>query len=141
MILTDKFEIAIIEIPKYRKGYKKNEKLDTWLKFIDNPEEMNMEDIHNDESIEQAQELLEKISQDEYERELEWKRELFQMDLKAYKATALEKGMKEGLEKGIEKGIEKEKIRIAKSLLEKNIDLQVISECTGLSIAEIENLK
>ena len=48
--------------------------------------------------------------------------------------------LKEAKEKGIEKGIEQEKIDIAKNMLSKNIDISVISECTGLSKEEIEKL-
>lgn len=69
---------------------------------------------------------------------------------------AIEEGLKEGLEKGIEQGIEKgikqgikqgmeqgsvaKAKEIAKSLLENNIDINVISKSTGLSIEEINGL-
>ena len=49
--------------------------------------------------------------------------------------------LEEAREQGIEKGIEQEKIEIVKNMLSKNIDISVISECTGLSKEEIERLK
>ena len=49
--------------------------------------------------------------------------------------------MKSAEKKGLEQGILQEKIEIAKNLLNKNIDINIISESTGLSIEEIENLK
>ena len=39
-----------------------------------------------------------------------------------------------------EEGMQKEKIEIAKNMLEKNIEIDLISSCTGLSIKEIESL-
>ena len=47
----------------------------------------------------------------------------------------------ESLRKGIEQGIEQEKQEIAKNMLSKNMELNLISELTGLTIEEINNLK
>ena len=56
----------------------------------------------------------------------------------------MEKGIQEGIEKGrqegIEKGIKENQILTAKNMKNKNMDLSLISELTGLSIKEIENL-
>ncbi len=49
-------------------------------------------------------------------------------------------GIEEGMKQGIEKGIEKRNIEFAKQLKDKKIDIQIISETTGLSISEIEKL-
>ncbi len=43
--------------------------------------------------------------------------------------------------KGIQEGIQKEKIEIAKNMLDKNINIELISELTNLTIEEIESLK
>ena len=51
-------------------------------------------------------------------------------------AIGIEKGMKEGMEKGMEKS----KFEIAKSMKLKELDLNLIAECTGLSAEEIEEL-
>jgi predicted transposase/invertase (TIGR01784 family) len=57
----------------------------------------------------------------------------------------LEKGKIEGLEEGIEKGKAKgqaeERITIARNLLSQNIDINIISSVTGLSVKEIGKLK
>ena len=47
----------------------------------------------------------------------------------------------EGYEAGIIDGQKSKQIDIAKKMLEKNSDINFISECTGLTIEEIENLK
>ena len=49
-------------------------------------------------------------------------------------------GIKTGIETGKKMGIETEKIEIAKSMLKKKLDINTISECTGLSLEEIKNL-
>ena len=47
---------------------------------------------------------------------------------------------REGLEEGIEQGTRLAKLEDAKKMKEKGIDNSVISEVTGLTIKEIENL-
>ncbi len=57
------------------------------------------------------------------------------------KSDLLEKIIRsEGFKQGKQEGIEQEKIIIAKSILGKNLDIQLISELTGLSINEIKKL-
>ena len=53
----------------------------------------------------------------------------------------MEKGKAEGKAEGEQIGIEKEKIEIAKTMLQKSMDAQTIAEITGLLIEEIESLK
>ena len=71
--------------------------------------------------------------------------------------SAEEEGLKEGIEKGIKKGIKKgklegikegiekgklaEQISMAKTMKSKNMDINLISEITGLSIEEIRKLR
>ena len=54
---------------------------------------------------------------------------------------ATKKGLKEGLEKGLERGTEQSKNEIAKNMLKKGLDISLISEVTGLSNEQINNLK
>lgn len=73
-------------------------------------------------------------------------REIYDARLKRYRDNracldyAIEKGVREGLEKGMEKGQQEEKLRIAKSLKEKNIDSATIAQCTNLTIGQVEAL-
>ena len=53
------------------------------------------------------------------------------------KSIALEKG----LERGLEQGQKEKSIDIAKNMLVKKMDIETISEITGLTINEIEGLK
>ena len=55
---------------------------------------------------------------------------------------AEQRGKKEGysvgLSDGISQGSQQKAIETAKNMLQKNISVEVISECTGLSLDEIE---
>ena len=57
---------------------------------------------------------------------------------------AIENGIRQGIEKGMAKGMEKgreeKSLEIASSMKAKGIALDLISECTGLQITEIERL-
>ena len=73
-------------------------------------------------------------------------REIYDARLKRYRDNracldyAIEKGVREGLEKGMEKGQQEEKLRIAKSMKDKNIDSATIAQCTNLTIGQVEAL-
>lgn len=54
--------------------------------------------------------------------------------------SAEKKGLERGMEKGMKQGTYQEKISIAKNLLKKNVDIDIISESTGLSKEQINNL-
>ena len=67
-ILTDHFELVIIELPKALKAYKKNknDELLQWLMFLDNAKSEEVTQImEENEDIKEAKEELEKISQDD----------------------------------------------------------------------------
>ena len=132
VILTKNLEIYIIELPKFKK-FTNNTELSNWVKFIINPEVIKMSEINNNEALKKANAVLQNISNDEREQELAFKRELYIMDQKAIEAA--------GFDKGLEQGKKEEKIKIAKKLLEQNIDIDIIIEATGLTKKEIENLE
>ena len=73
-------------------------------------------------------------------------KEIYDARLKRYRDNracldyAIEDGVRQGLEKGIEKGQQEEKLRIAKSMKEKNIDSATIAQCTNLTIEQIADL-
>ena len=49
-------------------------------------------------------------------------------------------GIEEGIKKGKEEGIKENQILTAKNMKKENIDINIISKITGLSIEEIEKL-
>ena len=52
-----------------------------------------------------------------------------------------EKGIEQGVEQGMEQGSKKEKIEIAKKLLEEKVDINIISKTTGLTIEELKTIR
>lgn len=143
IILTDVMELYIIELPKFMK-YKENSKehMNSWLKFIENPEVVKM-DEHVE--INKAKKELEKISNNAHERYLAELREKYILDQKATESVGYVKGKKDGKKEGLTEGLTKGKAEainlVAKKLLEQGIAIEVISQATGLKKEEIEKLQ
>ena len=125
IILTDVLELYIINLSKVEK-YSENKLLDTWVKFISNSEDLNMENA--DESIKKAKEVLDEISEDEHEQYLAHLREKYIFEIQGIE------------EAGFDKGVKASKIEITKKLKAKNMKIGEISEITGLTKEEIEKL-
>ena len=142
VVLTDVIEIYIIELPKFEKYQEinKNKNLNSWVKFIKNPEVIDM----SNKEIKKAKEVLEEISQDEREIYLAELREKYIMDQKAIEGAGFDKGLEAGVEigrnQGIKQGKRNEKIQIAKNLLSQKVDLKIISKATGLTLEELKKL-
>lgn len=147
IILTDAMEIYIIEIGKFKKyqGTKRYKELDSWIKFIENPEVVDM----SNKEIVMAKKVLDEISQDEHERYLAEMREKYILDQNATEAAGYDKGLKEGHKKGIEegikqgheKGVEEGKKEIAKKMLEEKLDLGLIEKVTNISKEELKKMQ
>lgn len=137
VVLTNVFEIYIIEIEKYKERAEKEE-LDTWVKFLKNPEVITMNE--KNKSVEKAKKILEEISSDERERYLAELRQKYIMDQKAVADAGYDKGIERGIKQGREEGIKKEKLEIAKKMKEEKILIEKIEKITGLSVEEIKNL-
>ena len=133
IILTENLEICIIELPKYEKYTSENTKLNAWVKFIRKPEDISMEDVNNNEALKKAKEVLDEISGDKREEELAFQRLMYKMDIEATEAA--------GYDRGIEQGVAMEKLEIARNMLKKEISIETIIECTGLTKEEIEKIQ
>lgn len=136
-------EIYIIELPKFKKYKEKtdNNKLNLWMKFIEDSQVIDMgkdEDTKETiKTINKARKVLEEISQDEHERYLAELRQKYIMDQKAIEGAGFDKGLKAGIEQG-----RKDKtVQIAKKMIEQRIDEKIIKKVTGLSMEEIQKLK
>jgi len=92
--------------------------------------------IKDDETIEKAHNEFRKFTQDEemrdqYEARMKWKSD--------YNTMLYEAEMK-GIDKGILEGRNALKIETAKNMLAKGYHIPEISDITGLSVQEIEEL-
>ena len=154
--MTDYMEVDIIEIPKIyelRKTDKYNKAIE-WLYFLENPESERVKSIMKEnEGIQEAREKLEEISNDEIMQRLaDWQEsaeheeaEVRNMGYREGKEAGIQEGMRQGREAGIEEGvktgIKQSKIEIAKKMKEKNIDISIIAEVTGLTEEQIKSIK
>ena len=129
LILTDKFELDIIELLKIKGRENEKDQLLDWLIFLENPEsERVTRKMKENENLKEAVEKLDRISEDEKMQRIIELREKAIRDEHAIYA----KGVDDGIEKGI--------MKIAKSMLKKGMNVSDIIEITGLTKEEIEKL-
>ena len=130
-VLTDALELYIIELPKFNITNLDNSQklLNSWIKFIKNPEEVI--DMPNSK-VKKAQQVLEEISQDGRERYLAELRQKYIMDQTSMKNYAYKEGM--------EAGIKQNQIDIIKKMVKKKMDINTISDLTNIPVNEINKL-
>ena len=127
---TDDLEMHFIELPKFRqKNPDMSSKLDQWLWLICGEEEKIKMAEKENENINKANSELKRLEMSSEDKEL--------YDLRI-KAIRDEMNIRES---GYQDGIKENKKETAKAMLKENMDIALISRVTGLSQAEIENLK
>mgnify|MGYP004561728883 CR=1 FL=1 len=142
LILTDKFELDIIELSKIKGRENEKDQLLDWLVFLENPEsERVTRKMEENENLKEAVEKLDRISEDEKMQRIIELREKAIRDEHAIYDKGLDDGIEKGIQKGKEKGAKEEKIKIVKSMLKENMDIEIIIKITGLTKEEIEKLK
>ena len=150
-VFYDKLTFIYLEMPKFQKELKDiDTRFDKWLYIIRN---LNKLDRIPDELREGIFERLFEIAEiakfnaaeaEQYEDSLKIYRDLnnsIEHAKEKARAEGREEGREEGRAEGREEGVEKERIRIAKNLLSKSVDIDTIAEITGLSAEEIEKIR
>ena len=138
LILTDKFELDIIELSKIKGRENEKDQLLDWLIFLENPEsERVTRKMEENENLKEAVEKQDRISKDEKMQRIIELREKAIRDEHAIYA----KGVDDGIEEGKAKGAREKQIEIAKSMLKENMDIEMIIKITGLTKQEIEKLQ
>jgi predicted transposase/invertase (TIGR01784 family) len=64
-----------------------------------------------------------------------------EIGLEEGKKIGIEKGIQQGIEKGEKIGMEKGIFNIAKNMLQKHVEIDFISDITGLSLEQIKALR
>jgi predicted transposase/invertase (TIGR01784 family) len=120
--------------------------IDIWLAFLTRNDLLikdNLPKELNDPHLKKALNVLETMNftpeeRQDYEDHLKWLR---------MEASAVNKATKDAREEGIEIGeargeakLEQEKLKIARDMLKNNIDINLISQITGLNISQIKDL-
>ena len=152
-ILTNHLEMHFLELPKYLSSSSRlTDELYAWFYFLTIKEKI--------EKIEKMEEIMEMLvkknpimkevydeynkfvnTKDLFENYAEYEKNYFDiLALNEERIKGREEGLKEGLEKGIEQGEKNKAISMAKNMKARDMDLNLISELTGLSIQEIESL-
>lgn len=158
-LLTDDLELRIIEIPKAERILEKevHNRIAQWLTFINNPNTERVEKIMKEnKEVKKAKSVLHVMSKDEELQRLAELKEKWERDERsaqeAWKENGIEEGRKEGRKAGrlegrleglLEGRLEGEKskaVEIAKTMKEKNMNINEIIEITGLTKEEIENI-
>ena len=161
------FSFTFIELPKFKKQANELKGIeDQWLYFLKHAAELDHIPAQlQDPAIQEAFTILERFAWSEQELlayedaqlaigdEIigrEWNYAKGKTEGKAEGlAEGLEKGKKEGraegeekgLKKGEQQGIQKEKVAIAKQMLQEGLDNKLIARVTGLSVQQIGRLR
>ena len=145
-IVLDMVQMHILEVPRF-KNILSNSNIEdmkrkgilSWIEFF------TAKDLDNNEKskLKEVNKIMKKVI-DRYERFIssEDEMEVYNArDAFLYGQTVmLKREREEGIKEGMEKGKKSEQIAIAKNLKKSGIDINIISENTGLSIEEINKL-
>ena len=152
-LLTDHLQIHIIELKKFKKNMLAKD-LNSWLKiFTSKNLEASMSEIVKEKPImEEVQRkynnfVKSKLMMMEYEKKeayLYGNQIMMEEERRLGKEEGIkqgkEEGIKEGIKEGMEKGTKEALILTARNMKNKNMDIKLISEITGLNIEEIEKI-
>ncbi len=143
-ILTNKFELYIIILPKVAKNYEKNQKdkLTQWGMFFAKPYSKEVKAIMGEnKDIQAIADELEILNGDYEVQRLADIREKALHDEASALAFARKQGVKEGTEQGLKQGIKQAKIETAKNLIKMGLSVEEIVKATGLGKEEILKIK
>ena len=152
-ISLDLIQIHILEVKRFIEIIKnstkeelKNNRLLSWMKFFtsDNLELIEDELKEENQIMSKVIEEYRKFTSDDKMMRAYAAREAFLVGQKMMLRREREDGFDEGIEEGIKmgklEGIKEGQISMAKSMKTKNLEINLISEITGLTIDEIEKL-
>ena len=144
-ILTDHIQLHYVEIPKFDEKADIKRELKNWILFLKSNKEEDMSQLLKEDTIfEKAMEKYNYFTDNEDLLNEYDKREaylVYQHSLmRDFKEEGFDEGKLEGIKEGKLEGIKENSYAISKSLKSSGLDNKFISEHTGLSIEEIENL-
>ena len=136
-ILTDHCMLHYIELPKFNLNNNK-EKLSSWIKFFKGENMSNLIKENNifEEVEKRCRSFIDSDPLINAYRKKEWNKYFY----KDMMNVEREEGIKEGKLEGIKEGEKNKAISMAKSMKAKNMDINLISEITGLNIEEVNKL-
>ena len=141
-VLTDKFQVHVLEIPKVKDIEIQTDELAQWMSFINDPEDGRLEKMmyENNKYFKQARKELEYLSGDKDFQEIVEKRALALMDQEVQTRLAKEEGREEGREEEREES-RRNTVEMIKKLIQENMTNQFIKRITGYEEEEIEKIR
>lgn len=138
-VFYDKLSYYFLEMPKFKKQEKDlSNHLEMWLYYLTHLEQLAEipQVLKTDDLIREAFDLAEFLAMSKDEQFV------YQMDLKTRldNKNAIDYAEEKGIKKGKEMGIKEGKFEVAKSLLQQNVDINLIIKSTGLTTEEIQSL-
>ena len=159
-VLSNSIRIIFLELRKYKVTNENlGNMLTTWVQFLKKPSNIKTNKV-NDKCLDKAMKRLSYISTDDDERAMidsieagrkESNTTLYKAEQKGLKKglkqgvkkgkeEGLKQGKEEGLREGEEKGKQEKAKEMAKILLQSGVDINIISQSSGLTIEEIQKL-
>ena len=146
-VYTNKIHIYNIYLPNIRKkDYNSLEEYEKLLLVFNENDNNILNELSKGDKImkEYIDDSRRASEEDEvigmYDKELHEER-LRKSELREANENGIQQGRSEGIKEGIQQGKKEKAKEAALKLLQKNIDLNIISECTGLSFEELQKLK
>ena len=135
-----------MEFPKMqKKEHDVMTRLEKWVTYLGAKAPAGEVIIPEDDIFKELAEVEKVFSKDKEEMLRYEAAERYEMDYASHMSTAElkgeERGIKKGLEEGLEKGRKAQALETSKSLLEMNLPIENIIKATGLTAAEIAELR
>ena len=127
----------ILELQKYKRHKEQTGEIDPWLEFFINPYGEEVQNMARTRAeLEEAVRQLRLLNADEEVQQLADAEDWARYDYNSAMAEMKEKG----LAAGIAQGEKRTNLKIVRKMLEKKMDINLISELTGLTKEEIKSL-
>ncbi|MEG4507862.1 Rpn family recombination-promoting nuclease/putative transposase [Microcoleus sp. F6_B4] len=136
-------ELIFIELPKFNKQLDELETLtDKWVYFMKNAPSLEVvpQTMETVSEIQQAFAIANETNLNPEELADLEARERYILDQQGILRKGIEEGMQQGMQQGIQQGMREKALEIARQLLNV-LDNQTISQTTGLSVEDIQNLR
>jgi predicted transposase/invertase (TIGR01784 family) len=134
-------EFVFLELPKFKAQNRAEKKMhELWLRFLTEVDEKTKEippEFLKDELICEAVGYMEKAA---YTKEQLAAYDKYKIDVMSAQSM-IDDAEEKGIEKGIAKGIAQRETEIAKNMLKNGVSIEIVSNCTGLSIQQVKEIQ
>ena len=129
-------QVAFLELDKYNKDDNLTDAGRQWLEFFGNLPFTKAPS----QAVAHADSLLDSSSWTKEEKTMIDERIRIQENYDMTMETAIDEAREEGLEQGLERGRNEERLQLIRKMMSRGMTPELISDLTGLSIEEIEDL-